>query len=72
MTSCAVWLGSAAPVRSIRWVDGVLAARRIELEEQVLQVPLDRLLAATQGGGHLAVTTACDPSPQPLAKAHEV
>ena len=26
MTSCAVWLGSAIPVRSIRWVDGVLAA----------------------------------------------
>lgn len=26
MISCAVWLGSAVPVRSIRWVDGVLAA----------------------------------------------
>lgn len=26
MTSCAVWLGSGMPVRSIRWVDGVLAA----------------------------------------------
>ena len=26
MTTCAVWLGSAIPVRSIRWVDGVLAA----------------------------------------------
>lgn len=26
MTNCAVWLGPAAPVRSIRWVDGALAA----------------------------------------------
>ena len=26
MTTCAVWLGPAAPLRSIRWVDGALAA----------------------------------------------
>lgn len=26
MTSCAVWLGTAAPLRSIRWIDGALAA----------------------------------------------
>jgi hypothetical protein len=26
MTSCAVWLGAAAPLRSIRWLDGALMA----------------------------------------------